>query len=145
MSVATDAPPILSEGVLIESYVAHTDGLKDAAPIRAGECRHYSSMVGVARRLKLIGPDPGNYRDWVLEGVFEMTRTATGERTRAARMLNRDRSFFMSVKPLLETGKTIEFGYVFYVERLPGFGGLKEHLEITELLVKGFENSWPWD
>jgi hypothetical protein len=138
MSVATEAPPAESEGVWIKSYVAHTDGLKDAAPIRAGECRHYSSMVGVARRLKLIGPDPGNYRDWVLEGVFEITRTATGERTRATRMFNRDRSFFMSVKPVLETGKTIAFAYDFHIERLPGFGGLKEHLEIAELLVKGF-------
>jgi hypothetical protein len=141
MSVATGSPPIL----LIKSYVAHTDGLKDAAPMRAGECRHYSSMVGVARGLMLIGPDRGNYRDWVLEGLFEMTHAAMGERTRAARMFNRDRKFFISVKDLLETGKTIEFGYVFYVERLPGSGGLKEHLEITGILVKGFENSWPWD
>jgi hypothetical protein len=145
MSVATDAPPILSEGVFIKSYVAHTDGLKDAGTMRSGECRHYSIMVGVATGLTLIGPDPSNYRDWVLEGFFEMTHVATGERTRAARMFNRDRKFFISVKPLLETGKTIEFGYVFYVERLPGLGGMKEHLEITELLVKGFENSWPWD
>ena len=30
-------PPILPEGVLIRSYIAHTDGLKDAAPMRAGE------------------------------------------------------------------------------------------------------------
>ena len=70
MSVATDAPPILSEGVLIKSYVAHTDGLKDAGTMRAGECRHYSIMVGVATGLTLIGPDPGNYRDWVLEGLL---------------------------------------------------------------------------
>src|ERR1700722_13303768 len=111
MTVATGVPPTPSEGVRIRSYVAHTDGLKDAAPMRAGECRHYSSVEDVATGLKLIGSHPGNYRDWVLEGWFEMTRTATGERTRAARMLNRDRSFFMFVKPLLETGKTIEFGY----------------------------------
>jgi hypothetical protein len=39
MSVVTDSPQILSEGVLIRSYVAHTDGLKDAAPMRLGECR----------------------------------------------------------------------------------------------------------
>jgi hypothetical protein len=145
MSVATGSPPILSEGVRIRSYVAHTDGLKDAAPMRVGECRHYCSVEGVATGLKLIGPHPGNYRDWVLEGLFEMTHAATGERTEACRMYNRDRGFFRLVKPLLETGKTIEFAYEFYVERLPGFGGLKERVEITELLVDGFENSWPWD
>jgi hypothetical protein len=39
MPVATDSPPILSEGVLTRSYVAHTDGLKDAAPMLVGECR----------------------------------------------------------------------------------------------------------
>ena len=80
MSVATDSPQILSEGVLIRSYIAHTDGLKDATPMRAGECRHYSSVAGVATGLKLIGPDRGNYRDWVLEGVFEMAHAATGEK-----------------------------------------------------------------
>jgi hypothetical protein len=140
MSVAADAPPVESEGVRIKSYVAHTDGLKDAGTIREGKCRHFSSMAGVARGLKLIGP----HRDWVLEGSFEMTNAITGERTEATRMYNRDRRFFSLVKPLLKTGKTIEFGYVFYAERLPGFG-LKEHLEITELLVKGFENCWSWD
>jgi hypothetical protein len=145
MSVVTGSPPILSEGVLIRSYVAHTDGLKDAAPMRAGECRYYSGMAGVATGLKLIGPDRGNYRDWVLEGLFEMTHAATGERTRASRMYNRDRGFFKLIKPLLEAGKTIEFAYGFHVERLPGFGGLKERLKIIELSVEGFENSWPWD
>ena len=135
MSVATGLPPILSEGVLIRSYVAHTDGLKDAAPMRAGECRHYSSMAGVATGLKLIGPDRGNYRDWVLEGFFQMTDAATGERTQASRMFNRDRKFFISVRDLLKTGKTVEFGYVFYVERLAVGGGLKERLEITSLLA----------
>jgi hypothetical protein len=145
MSVETDSSPILAEGVLIRSYIAHTDGLKDAAPMRAGECRPYSSVAGVVRGLKLIGPNPGNYRDWVLEGLFEMIHVATRERTRAARMYNRHRGFFKQIKPLLEAGKTIEFAYEFHVEKLPGFGGLKEHLEVIELLVKGFENSWPWD
>jgi hypothetical protein len=145
MSVATDAPPILSEGAFIKSYVAHTDGLKDAGTMRAGECRHYSSVEGVATGLKLIGSHPGNYRDWVLEGWFEMTNAITGERARACRMYNRDRGFFGLIKPLLEAGKTIEFAYEFYVERLPGFGGLKERLKIIELLAEGFENSWPWD
>jgi hypothetical protein len=74
-----------------------------------------------------------------------MIHVATMERTRACRMYNRDRGFFKLIKPLLEAGKTIEFAYEFHVERLPGFGGLKEHLEIIELLAKGFENSWPWD
>jgi hypothetical protein len=143
MSVATDVPPTLSEGVWIKSYVAHTDGLKDAGTMREGECRHFSSMAGVARGLMLIGPDRGNYRDWVLEGLFEMTHVATGERTRAARMFNRDRGFFKLIKPLLETGKTIEFGYEFYVERLPGFGGLKERLKI--IFLEGCENSSSWD
>src|SRR4029077_17993753 len=91
MPVATDSPPILSEGVLTRSYIAHTDGLKDAAPMRAGECRPYSCVAGMVTGLKLIGPDRGNYRDWVLEGVFEMTHAATGEKTRATRMFNRDR------------------------------------------------------
>jgi hypothetical protein len=145
MSVATDAPPAESEGVRIKSYVAHTDGLKDAGTMRAGECRHYSSVAGVARGLKIIGPDPGNYRDWVLEGLFEMTHADTRQRTQAYHMYNRDRGFFKLIKDLLEAGKTIEFAYEFYVERLPGLGGLKEQLQITELLVKGFENSWPWD
>jgi hypothetical protein len=138
MSVETDSSPILSEGVLIRSYVAHTDGLKDAAPMRAGECRHFSSVVGVARGLKPIGPEPGNYRDWVLEGVFEMTHAATGERTRATRMFNRDRKFFISVKDLLKMGKAVEFAYEFYVERLAVGGGLKERLEIT--FLEGCEN-----
>jgi hypothetical protein len=109
MSVVTGSPPILSEGVLIRSYVAHIDGLKDAAPMRAGECRPHSCAAGMATGLKLIGPDRGNYRDWVLEGLFEMTRAATGEKTRATRMFNRDRKFFISVKDLLKTGKTVEF------------------------------------
>ena len=139
MSVATDSPPILSEGVWIRSYVAHTDGLKDAAPMRAGECRPYAYVAGVATGLKLIGPDRGNYRDWVLEGVFQMVHVATGEKTRATRMFNRDRKFFISVKDLLKTGKTVEFGYVFYVERLAGSGGLKERLEIV--FFEGCENS----
>ena len=141
MSVETDAPPTPSEGVRIRSYVAHTDGLKDIGPMRAGECRHYCSVEGVATGLKLIGPHPGNYRDWVLEGSFEMTHTATGERSRATRMFNRDRKFFISVKDLLKTGKTVEFGYVFYVERLAASGGLKERLEIV--FFEGCENpSW---
>jgi hypothetical protein len=134
MSVVTGSPPILSEGVLIRSYVAHTDGLKDAAPMRAGECRHHSSMEGVATGLKLIGPNPGNYRDWVLEGWFEMIHTATGARTHATRMFNRDRKFFISVRDLLKTGKAVEFSYEFYVERRGVGGGLKKRLEITRQL-----------
>jgi hypothetical protein len=113
--------------------------------MRAGECRHYSSVEGVATGLKLIGPDRGNYRDWVLEGLFEMTHAATGERTEASRMYNRDGGFFKLFKPLLEAGKTIEFSYEFYVEKLARPGGLKQRLKITSLLVEGFENSWPWD
>jgi hypothetical protein len=139
MSVETDSPQILSEGVLIRSYIAHTDGLKDAAPMRAGECRPYSSVAGMATGLKLIGPNRGNYRDWVLEGLFEMTHAATGEKTRATRMFNTDRKFFISVKDLLKTGKKVEFGYVFYVERLAASGGLKERLEI--IFLEGCENS----
>jgi hypothetical protein len=139
MSVVTGSPPIPSKDVWIRSYVAHTDGLKNAGVIRAGECRHYSSMVGIATGLRLIGPDPSNYRDWVLEGLFKMTHVATGETTRAARMYNRDRKFFMSVKDLLTTGKMVEFAYEFYVERLPGFNGLKKRLEITSL--ESCENS----
>ena len=93
MSVATDSPPILSEGVLTRSYIAHTDGLKDAAPMRAGECRPYSCVAGIATGLKLIGPDRGNYRDWALEGWFERTDANTGERTQATRMFNRTEAF----------------------------------------------------
>jgi hypothetical protein len=139
MSAETASPRTEPEGVRIMSYVAHTDGLKDAGVIRAGECRHYSSMVGIATGLKLIGPDPRSYRDWVLEGLFEMTHAATEERTQATRMFNRDRRFFMSVKDLLRTGKRVEFSYNFYVERLPGSSGLKKRLEIT--LLEGCENS----
>jgi hypothetical protein len=62
MTIATSLPTGRSEGVEIASYVASTDGLKDAAPMRAGERRHHSSMVGVATGLKLIGPNPANYR-----------------------------------------------------------------------------------
>jgi hypothetical protein len=143
MSVVTDSPPIRSEGVRIRSYVAHNDGLKDAAPIRAGECRHYFSVEGYTTGLVLIGPHPGNYRDWAPEGLFEMTHAATGERTRATRMFNRDRKLFMSVKDLLKPGKTVEFSYEFYVERLALGGGLKERLEIT--FLEGCENSSSWD
>jgi hypothetical protein len=135
MSVETDSSPILSEGVLMRSYIAHTDGLKDAVPLRAGECRPHSCVAGMATGLKLIGPDRGNYRDWVLEGWFEMTDTNTGERTQATRMFNRDRSFFISVKDLLKTGKTVEFSYEFYVEKRAVGGGLKKRLEITRLLA----------
>ena len=81
MSIATSSPRTQSEGVWIRSYVAHTDGLKDAGRMCAGECRHYSSVEGVATGLNLIGPDRGNYRDWVLEGLFNMTDVATGART----------------------------------------------------------------
>ena len=133
MSVVTGSLPTLSEGVRIRSYVAHTDGLKDAAPMRVGECRHYSSVEGVATGLKLIGPDPRNYMNWVLEGLFEMTDAATGERTEATRKYNRDRKFFISVSELLKTGKTVEFSYEFYIERLAVGGGLKEYLKITSI------------
>jgi hypothetical protein len=141
MSVVTGSPPTEPEGVSLRSYVAHTDGLKDAGVIRAGERRHYSSVEGVATGLKLIGPNQSNYRDWVLEGLFEMTLAATGERTQATRMFNRDRRFFMSVKDLLSTGKRVEFSYEFYVERLPGSSGLKKRLEIT--FLEGCENYSP--
>jgi hypothetical protein len=130
MPVVSDSPPILSEGVLIRSYVAHTDGLKDAAPMRAGECRHYSSVVGVAAGLKLIGPNPRNYRDWALEGLFNMTDVATGERTHATRMFNRDRRFFVAVKDSLKSGKAVEFSYEFYVEKRAVGGGLKKRLRV---------------
>jgi hypothetical protein len=135
MTITNDLPPSRSEGVEITSYVASTDGLRDAAPMRAGERRHHSSMEGVATGLKLIGPNPANYRDWVLEGWFEMTDPATGERTQATRMFNRDRSFFISIKDLLKTGKAAEFSYEFYVERRAVGGGLKKRLEITSLLA----------
>jgi hypothetical protein len=141
MSVVTGSPPTEPEGVLIRSYLAHTDGLKDAGVIRAGECRLYSSVVGIATGLKLIGPYPTHYRDWVLEGLFEVTHTATGERTRGTRMFNRDRRFFMSVKDVLSTGKRVEFSYEFYVERLAGSSGLKKRLEIT--FLEACENSSP--
>jgi hypothetical protein len=131
----TIAPPTPSEGVRIRSYVASTDGLKDAAPMRAGERRHHSSMEGVATGLRLIGPNPANYRDWVLEGWFEMTDAKTGERTQATSMFNRDRSFFISVKDLLKIGKAVEFSYEFYVERRAVGGGLKKRVEITSLLA----------
>jgi len=135
MPVVTGWPPLLSEGVWIRSYVACTDGLKDAAPMRAGEARHHSSMEGVATGLKQIGPNPANYRDWVLEGFFRMTDAATGGRTQGSRMFNRDRRFFISVKDLLEIGKAVEFSYEFYVERRAVGGGLKKRLEITRLLA----------
>jgi hypothetical protein len=92
-------------------------------------------MEGVVTGLKLIGPHAGNYRDWVLKGLFELTDAATGERTQASRMFNRDRKFFISVRDLLETGKAVEFSYEFYVERLTGGGGLKTRLEVTYLSV----------
>jgi hypothetical protein len=133
--VVTGWPPLLSEGVEIASYVASTDGLKDAAPMRAGERRHHSSMEGVATGLKLFGPNPANYRDWVLEGWFEMTDANTGERTQAIRMFNRDKSFFISVRDLLKTGKAVEFSYEFHVERRGVRGGLKKRLQITRLLA----------
>ena len=131
----TDSPSTRSEGVLLRSYVAHTDGLKYAAPIGPGERRHLSSMIGVVRGLKLIGPHPGNYRDWVLEGSFRMTDVARGERTQAARMFNRDKKFFISVRDLLKTGKAVGFSYDFYVERRTIGGGLKTRLEVTYLSV----------
>ena len=62
-----------------------------------------------------------------------MTDAATGERTQAARMFNRDRKFFVSVRDLLKTGKAIEFSYEFYVERPSVGGGLKARLEVTGL------------
>jgi hypothetical protein len=135
MTITTGLPPSRSEGVRIESYVASTDGLKDAAPMRAGERRHHSSMEGVATGLKLIGPDRSNYRDWVLEGWFEMTDAKSGERTQATRMFNRDRSFFISVKDLLKIGKAVEFSYEFYVERRAVRGGLRKRVQITRLLA----------
>jgi hypothetical protein len=122
-----------SECVEITTYVAHTDGLKNAAPIRAGERRHHCRMEGVVTGLKLIGPHPGNYRDWLLEGLFEMTHAGTGGMSQASRMYNRDRKFFISVKDLLKTGKAVEFLYEFYVERLAEGGGLKEQIEVTSL------------
>jgi hypothetical protein len=134
MPVVT-GPSSRSEGVEIRSYVASTDGLKDAAPMRAGERRHHSSMEGVATGLKLIGPNPANYRDWVVEGWFEMTDANTGERTQATRMFNRDRSFFISVKDMLKTKKAVEFSYEFYVERRAVGGGLRKRVQITSLLA----------
>jgi hypothetical protein len=101
--------------------------------MRVGECRHFSSMTGVVRGLELIGPHPGNFRDWVLKGLFELTDAATGERTQAARMFNRDRKFFISVRDLLKTGKGVGFSYDFYVERRTVGGGLKTRIEVTGL------------
>jgi hypothetical protein len=135
MTITTGSPPTRSEGVEITSYVAHTDGLKDAAPIRVGECRRHCRMEGVVTGLKLIGPNRANYRDWVLEGLFTMTDAATGERTQAARMFNRDRNIFVSVRDLLKTGRAVEFSYEFYVERRAAGGGLKGRLEVTGLSV----------
>jgi hypothetical protein len=131
MTIATGSPRTPSEGVWIRSYVAHTDGLKDAEPMRPGECRHCSSVVGVATGLKLIGPNPRNYRDWALEGLFNMTDVATGERTHATRMFNRDRRFFVAVNDLLKSGKAAEFSYEFYVEKRAVGGGLKKRLRVT--------------
>jgi hypothetical protein len=128
MTIATGSPATRSRGVWIRSYVAHTDGLKDAEPMRPGECRHYSSVVGVAAGLRLIGPNPRNYRDWALEGLFNMTDVATGERTHATRMFNRDRKFFVAVNDLLKSGKAAEFSYEFYVEKRAVGGGLKKRL-----------------
>jgi hypothetical protein len=130
MTIATGSPRTQSEGVWIRSYVAHTDGLKDAGRIRAGERRHHSRMEGVATGLKLIGPNPRNYRDWALEGLFNMTDVATGERTHATRMFNRDRTFFVAVKDSLKSGKAVEFSYEFYVEKRAVAGGLKKRLRV---------------
>jgi hypothetical protein len=130
MPVVTGWPSSRSEGVEIRSYVASTDGLKDAAPMRAGERRHHSSMEGVATGLKLIGPNPRNYRDWVLEGLFNMTDAATGERTHATRMFNRDRRFFVAVNDLLKIGRAVEFSYEFFVEKRAVGGGLKKRLRV---------------
>jgi hypothetical protein len=135
MSVVTDSPSTRSEGVEMRGYVASTDGLKDAARIGQGELRRHSRMEGIVTGMKLIGPHPRNYRDWVLEGSFELTYAATGERTHALRMFNRDRKFFISVKELLKTGKAVEFSYEFYVERRAVGGGLKTRLEVTDLSV----------
>jgi hypothetical protein len=101
--------------------------------MRLGERRQFSSMTGVVRGLELIGPHPGNYRDWVLKGLFELTDAATGERTQAARMFNRDRKFFVSVRDLLKSGKAVGFSYDFYVERRTVSGGLKTCIEVTGL------------
>ena len=71
----------------------------------------------------------------MLEGFFRMTDAATGGRTQASRMFNRDRRFFISVKDSLKTGKAVEFSYEFYVERRAVGGGLKKRVEITSLLA----------
>jgi hypothetical protein len=89
-------------------------------------------MEGVVTGMKLIGPNRGNYRDWVLEGSFEMTDAITGARTQATRMFNRDRRFFLSVSDLLKTRKAVEFSYEFYVERAAS-GQLKKRLKIAGL------------
>ncbi len=109
MTIATGLLPSRSGGVEIMSYVASTDGLKDAAPIGPGERRLHSRMEGVATGLMLFGPNLGNYRDWVLEGLFTMTDAATGARTQATRMFNRDRKFFIAIRDLLKSGKAVDF------------------------------------
>jgi hypothetical protein len=109
MPVVIGWPPLLSEGVWIRSYVASTDGLKDAAPMRAGEARHHSSMEGVATGLKLIGPNPANYRDWVLEGFFRMTDAGTGGRTQASRMFNSTEAFSSLSRTCLKSEKQSSF------------------------------------
>jgi hypothetical protein len=109
--------------------------LEGRRPDARGECRHQSSMEGVATGFKLIGPNPANYRDWVLEGFFQMTDAATGGRTQASRMFNRGRRFFISVKDLLKTGKAVEFSYEFYVERPAVSGGLRKRVQIASLLA----------
>jgi hypothetical protein len=133
MTIATGSPATRLELVRIRRYVAPTDGLKDGAPIAPGERRHHSSVEGVVTGMKLIGRHPRNYRDWVLEGSFEMTDVATGVRTQGTRMYNRGRKFFLSVRDLLETGKAVGFSYDFYVERRQSGGGLKTRLEVTRL------------
>jgi hypothetical protein len=133
MSAATDSPPTRSTGVLLKRFVASTDGLQDAARIGPGERRHHSTMEGIVTGMKLIGPHPRNYRDWVLEGLFDLTDAATGERTQASRMYNRDRKFFVAIRDLLKAGKAVDFSYEFYVERRAVGGGLKARLEVTGL------------
>ena len=64
-----------------------------------------------------------------------MTDVATGARTHATRMFNRDRRFFVAVKDSLKSGKAVEFSYEFYVERRAVGGGLRKRVEIASLLA----------
>jgi hypothetical protein len=79
-----------------------------------------SRVTGLAAGMELRGPDARRPRDWALIGEFEVTDAINAETTCASRLFHKQPRFFLRIRPALNAGRMVEFGYDFYVEMAGG-------------------------